>query len=186
MQDVGARLQASAIREREARSMILEGMKRESQYKKEVVELKLSLSNMTRLNETLSKEQGTEAKTFHKKQDELKQNFHAVSQECGTLSGLNAELKKRLDEANQSQAMVIDSVNTKEAEDRLQELQSQVDMLAKEKATLAVKLQDQVVLQREVESLKRYKTKTLGLLKEEDTRKVQILDLRSQVDALKQ
>ena len=42
VQDVGARLQASAIREREARSMILEGMKRESQYKKEVVELKLS------------------------------------------------------------------------------------------------------------------------------------------------
>ena len=56
VQDVGARLQASAIREREARSMILEGMKRESQYKKEVVELKLSLSNMTRLNKTLSKE----------------------------------------------------------------------------------------------------------------------------------
>ena len=55
VEDVGARLQASAIREREARSMILEGLKRESQYKKEVVELKLSLSNMTRLNETLSK-----------------------------------------------------------------------------------------------------------------------------------
>ena len=91
-----------------------------------------------------------------------------------------------MDEANQAQAMVIDPVNTKEAEDRLQELQSQVDMLAKEKATLAVKLQDQVALQREVESLKRYKTKTLGLLKEEDTRKVQILDLQSQVDALKQ
>ena len=88
------------------------------------------------------------------------------------ISGLNAELKKRLDEANQAQAMLIDPVNTKEAEDRLQELQSQVDMLAKEKATLAVKLQDQVALQREVESLKQYKTKTLGLLKEEDTRKV--------------
>ena len=56
VQDVGACLQAFAIREREAQSMILEGMKRESQYKKEVVELKLSLSNMTRLNETLSKE----------------------------------------------------------------------------------------------------------------------------------
>ena len=72
VKDVGARLQASAIREREARSMILEGMKRESQYKKEVVELKLSLSNMTRLNETLSKEQGAAAKTFQKQQDELK------------------------------------------------------------------------------------------------------------------
>ena len=56
VEDVGARLQASAIREREARSMILEGLKWESQYKKEVVDLKLSLSNMTRLNETLSKE----------------------------------------------------------------------------------------------------------------------------------
>ena len=66
VEDVGARLQASAIREREARSMILEGLKRESQYKKEVVELKLSLSNMTRLNETLSKEQGAAAKTFQK------------------------------------------------------------------------------------------------------------------------
>ena len=62
VEDVGARLQASAIREREARSMILEGLKRESQFKKEVVNLKLSLSNMTRLNETLSKEQGAAAK----------------------------------------------------------------------------------------------------------------------------
>ena len=34
VEDVGVRLQASAIREREARSMILEGLKRESQYKK--------------------------------------------------------------------------------------------------------------------------------------------------------
>ena len=66
VEDVGAHLQASAIREREARSMILEGLKRESQYKKEVVELKLSLSNMTRLNEILSKEQGAAAKTFQK------------------------------------------------------------------------------------------------------------------------
>ena len=56
VEDVGARLQASAIREKEARSMILEGLKWESQYKKEVFDLKLSLSNMTRLNETLSKE----------------------------------------------------------------------------------------------------------------------------------
>ena len=186
VQDVGARLQASAIREREARSMILEGMKRESQYKKEVVELKLSLSNMTRLNETLSKEQGAEAKASQKKQDELKQNFQAVSEECGKLSGLNAELKKRLDEADQTQAMVIDSGSTKEAEDRLQDLQSQVDTLAKEKATLEVKLQDQVALQREIEGLKRQKAQMQGRLKEDDTRKVQIPDLQSQVDALKQ
>ena len=82
--------------------MILEGMKRESQYKKEVVELKLSLSNMTRLNETLSKEQGAAAKTFQKQQDELKQNFQTVSEECGKLSGLNAELKKRLAEADEA------------------------------------------------------------------------------------
>ena len=34
VEDVEARLQASAIREREARSMILEGLKRESQYKR--------------------------------------------------------------------------------------------------------------------------------------------------------
>ena len=66
VEDVGARLQASAIREREARSMILEGLKRESQYKKEVVDLKLSLSNMTRFNKTLSKEQGAAARTFQK------------------------------------------------------------------------------------------------------------------------
>ena len=63
---MGAHLQASTIREREARSMILEGLKRESQYKKEVVDLKLSLSNMTRLNEILSKEQGAMARTFQK------------------------------------------------------------------------------------------------------------------------
>ena len=166
--------------------MILEGMKRESQYKKEVVELKLSLSNMTRLNETLSKEQGAAAKTFQKQQDELKQNFQAVSEECGKLLGLNVELKKQLAEADEAQAMVIDSVNTKEVEDRLQDLQGQVDTLVKEKATLEVKLQDQVALQREIESLKRHKTQMLGLLKEEDTYKVQIVDLRSQIDALKQ
>ena len=54
MEDVGACLQASTIREREACSMILEGLKREAQHKKEIVDLKLSLSNMTWLNETLS------------------------------------------------------------------------------------------------------------------------------------
>ena len=54
------------------------------------------------------------------------------------------ELKKRLAEVDEAQAMVIDSVNTKEVEDRLQDLQGQVDTLAKEKATLEVKLQDQV------------------------------------------
>ena len=43
-----------------------------------------------------------------------------------------------------------------------------------------------MALQREVESLKRHKTQMLGLLKEDDSCKVQILDLRSQVDALKQ
>ena len=186
VEDVGAHLSASAIREREAQIMILEGLKRESQYKKKVVELKLSLSNMTRLNETLSKEQGAVAKTFQKQQDELKQNFQAVSEECGKLSSLNVELKKRLAEADRIQAMVIDPVNTKEAEDRIQDLQGQVDTLAKEKVALEVKLQDHLVLQREIESLKRHKTQMLGLLKEDDTRKVQIVDLRSQVDALKQ
>ena len=54
VEDVGARLQAFAIREREARSMILEGLKPESQNK-EVVDLKLSLSNMTRLMRLLAK-----------------------------------------------------------------------------------------------------------------------------------
>ena len=140
VEDVGARLQASAIREREARSMILEGMKRESQYKKEVVDLKLSLSNMTRLNETLSKEYGAAARTFQKQQDELKQNFQAVSDECGKLLGLNEQLRTQLAEVAQTQAMVIDSVNTKEAEDCIQDLQGQVDTLAKEKAALEVKL----------------------------------------------
>ena len=172
VEDVGARLQASAIREREARSMILEGLKRESQYKKEVVDLKLSLNNMTRLNETLSKEQGAAARTFQKQQDELKQNFQAVSEECGKLSGLNVELRKRLAEADQTHAMVIDPVNTKEAEDRIQDLQGQVDTLIKEKVALEVKLQEHLALQREVESLKRHKTQMLGLLKEDDTRKV--------------
>ena len=43
-----------------------------------------------------------------------------------------------------------------------------------------------MALQREIESLKRHKTQMLGLLKEDDTRKVQIVDLQSQVDALKQ
>ena len=57
---------------------------------------------MTRLNETLSKEQGAAAKTFQKQQDELKQNFQAVSEECGKLSGLNAELRKWLAEADQT------------------------------------------------------------------------------------
>ena len=186
VEDVGAHLQASAIREREARSMILEGMKRESQYKKEVVELKLSLSNMTRLNETLSKEQGAAARTFQKQQDELKQNFQALCDECGKLSGLNAQLRTQLAEVSQTQAMVIDLVNTKEAEDRIQDFQGQVDTLAKEKVALEVKLQDHLALQCEIESLKRHKTQMLGLLKEDDTRKVQIVDLRSQVDALKQ
>ena len=81
---------------------------------------------------------------------------------------------------------MIDPVSTKEAKDRIQNLQGQVDKLVKEKAALEVKLQDHLALQHEVESVKRHKTQMLGLLKEDDTRKVQIMDLRSQVDALKQ
>ena len=73
--------------------------------------------------------------------------------------------------------MVIDPVSTRETEDRIQDLQGQVDILIKEKAALEVKLQEQLALQCEVESLKRHKTHMLGLLKEDDTRKVQILDL---------
>ena len=74
---------------------------------------------------------------------------------------------------------MIDLVNIKEAEDRIQDLQGQVDTLAKEKVALEVKLQDHLVLQCEIESLKRHKTQMLGLLKEDDTRKVQIVDLQS-------
>ena len=75
VEDIGARLQASAIREKEACSMILEGLKREAQYKKEIVDLKLSLSNMTRLNKTISQKQGTIARILQKQYDELKQSF---------------------------------------------------------------------------------------------------------------
>ena len=82
--------------------------------------------------------------------------------------------------------MVVNPVNTKETEDRIQELQGQVDILIKEKAAFEAKLQEQVALQREVESLRWHKTHMLGPLKEDDDRKVQNLDLRSQVDALKQ
>ena len=81
---------------------------------------------------------------------------------------------------------MIDPVSTKEAEDRIQDLQGQVDTSVKEKAALEVKLQEHLALQREVESLKQHKTQMLGLLKEDDIHKVQLLDLRSQVDALKQ
>ena len=185
VEDVGACLQASAIRERKAHSTILEGLKQESQYK-EVVDLKLSLSNMTRLNETLSKEQGAAARTFQKQQDDMKQNFQALSEECGKLSCLNAELKGRLAEADQTHMMVVDPLNTKEIEDCIQELQGQVDILIKEKAIFEAKLQEQVALQQEDESLRQHKTNMLGLLKEDDDRKIQNLDLRSQVDVLKQ
>ena len=82
--------------------------------------------------------------------------------------------------------MVVDPVNTKEIEDRIQELQGQVDILIKEKVVFEMKLQEQVALQCEVESLGWHKTHMLGLLKEDDARKVQNLDQRSQVDGLKQ
>ena len=82
------------------------------------------------------------------------------------------QLRKQLAEADQTQAMVIDPVSIKEAEDCIQDLHGQVDKLVKEKAALEVKLQDHLALQREVESLKRHKTQMLGLLKEADTRKV--------------
>ena len=66
VEDIGARLQASAIRDRDARNMILEGSKLEAQHKKEIVDLKLPLSNMMRLNETISQEQGIAACTLTK------------------------------------------------------------------------------------------------------------------------
>ena len=98
VEDIGARLQASAIREREACSMILEGLKRKAQHKKEIIDLKLSLSNMTRLKETLSHEQGTMIRTLQKQHDDLKQSFQALSKEYEKLTCLNAELNGRLAE----------------------------------------------------------------------------------------
>ena len=107
-------------------------------------------------------------------------------EEYGKLTCLNAELKGRLAEEDHNRMMVVDSVNTRMAEDRIQELQGQIDMLIKEKAAFETKLQEQVVLQREIESLRRHKIHMIGLLKEDEERKVQNIDLRSQVDALKQ
>ena len=49
-----------------------------------------------------------------------------------------------------------------------------------------MKLHKELALQHEVESLRRHKTNMLGVLKEDDARKVQNLDLQSQIDALKQ
>ena len=46
--------------------MILEGLKREAQNKKEITNLKLSLSNMTRFNETNSQEQGNATRNLQK------------------------------------------------------------------------------------------------------------------------
>ena len=54
VEDIGAHLQASTITKREAHNMILEGLKREAQHKEEIVDLKLSLSNITWLNKTIS------------------------------------------------------------------------------------------------------------------------------------
>ena len=119
VEGIGARLQASAIRKREARSMILEGLKWEAQHKKEVVDLKLSLSNMTRLNKTLSHEQGTATRTLQKQHDDLKQSFQALSEEYGKLTCLNAELNGGLAEEDQNRIMVVDSVNTRMAKDRI-------------------------------------------------------------------
>ena len=70
----------------------------------------------------------------------MKQNFQALSEECGKLSCLNAELKGRLAEVDQTRMMVFDPVNTKETEDRIQELQGQVDIVIKEKAAFEAKL----------------------------------------------
>ena len=75
--------------------------------------------------------------------------------------------------------------NTKTAEDNcVQELQGQIDVLINEQAMFEEKLQEQVVLQRKIESLKRHKTHMLSLLMEDEECKVQNLDLSSQVEAL--
>ena len=96
------------------------------------------------------------------------------------------ELNGRLAEEDQNRMIEVKTVNTKIAEDRIQELQGQIDVLIKEQAVFEEKLQEQVVLQREIESLRRHKTHMLGLLKEDKERKVQNLDLYSQVELLKQ
>ena len=73
----------------------------------------------------------------------------------------------------------VELVNTKTAKDnRIQELQDQIDMLISEHAVLEEKLQGQVVLQREIESLRRHKIHMLGLLKEYEECKAQNLDLQ--------
>ena len=74
----------------------------------------------------------------------------------------------------------VELVNTKTVEDnRIQELQGQIDMLISEHAVFEEKMQGQVVLQREIESLRRHKTHKLGLLKGDEECKAQNLDLRS-------
>ena len=63
------------------------------------------------------------------------------------------ELNGRLAEEDQNRMIEVKSINTKTAEDRIQELQGLIDMLIKEQA-VTEKLQEQVLLQREIESLR--------------------------------
>ena len=107
--------------------------------------------------------------------------------EHGKLTCLNAELNGRLAEEKQNRMIEVELVNTKTVEDnRIQELQGQIDVMISGKVVFEENLQAQVMLQREIENLRRYKIHILGLLKEDEEHKAQNLDLRSQVDAMKQ
>ena len=182
--DIGARLQATAIREREARCMILEGLKREAQHKKEIVELKISLSNLTKLNETISQEQGKVNYTLQSQHEKLKTSFQKLMEEHEKFVRLHATLNEQLAEAS-SRVDLVEVVPSQPVEDDcIRELQSQVDVLRSEQTAFEERLKGQDTLQMENDSLKRHKEHVLALLKGDEDRKAQNQNLQSQVEEL--
>ena len=164
--------------------MILDGLKREAQHKKEIVELKISLLNMTKLNETISQEQGKVNLTLQSQHEKLKTSFQKLTEEHEKLVCLHAALNEQLAKAS-SRVDPVEVVPSQPAEDhRVRELQSQVDMLRSEQTAFEEQLKGQIMQQRENDSLKQHKEHVLALLKGNEDRKVQNQNLQSQVEEL--
>ena len=114
--------------------MLKEEMKKEAQHKKELADLKLSLSNMMQLNETISKEQGSMNTNLQNQHEKLKKNSQVMSKEQGRLKGLNEQLKQQLAEMTKSKETEVGQMRANEEGDtQICELQSQIKKLQNEK-----------------------------------------------------
>ena len=111
--------------------------------------------------------------TLQSQHKKLKTSFQNLTEEQEKLIRLHAALNEQLAETS-SRVDPIEVVPSQPAEDdRVRELQSQVDVLRNEQTAFEERLKGQVMLQMENDNLKQHKAHVLALLEGDEDRKAQ-------------